>query len=98
MPRRKRSDPKPKFNVGDRVMGKPNTNVLLSRSTAMRNTIRVGAVVEVLVVVNKRNTRCFYYSVLWDGHTAPSTHAGYRLAFESERDQVLDNTINAIGN
>jgi hypothetical protein len=88
--KRKRPDPKPKFQVGDRVkeVGKFQHNISnpfnqtehVKRCLELQARTRKGTVTKVLIKPDRRGNRILFMEVLWDGFTTPSEHAQLRLA------------------
>ena len=84
MSMRHRPEPKPKFNVGDKVREKekPTSYLLASKASFNRfNTFPdrgVGTVLRVIVKKNKRGSRIFHMEVEWETK-AKCIHVQHRL-------------------
>jgi len=88
--KRKKPDPKPKFQVGDRVKeirkfqhnitNQFNQTAHVKRCLEIQANTRKGTVTKVFIKPDSRGSRLIFMEVLWDGFATPSEHAQLRLA------------------
>ena len=91
MTERKRPEPKPKFQAGDRVKEVRKfqhnvTNPFNRKTDRIKKCLeiaanqRVGTVIRTFLKPNQNGARHVYVEVLWDGFKTPSEHLQIRLA------------------
>ena len=91
MTERKRPEPKPKFQAGDRVKEVRKfqhnvTNPFNRKTDRIKKCLeiaanqRVGTVIRTFLKPSQNGARYVYVEVLWDGFKTPSEHLQIRLA------------------
>lgn len=86
---------RPSFQVGDRVVHKLNP---FSTATGIPSNkkARHGVVVEVIYKVNKRGAKHPYVVVQFDNSTQKETYSANRVTHETEKQAMLESSVESI--